>query len=101
MSSPKPLVLISGLNGYLASSIALAFLDAGYSVRGTVRRQEQADAWNERYPGKVDIAVVPDMTVEGAYDEAVKGVEVFVHTASPFIFGEQLSLPLENSILTR
>ncbi|BGP15806.1 hypothetical protein JCM10213_005712 [Rhodosporidiobolus nylandii] len=90
MATPKPLVLITGISGYCAASIAVAFLDAGYRVRGTLRKDAQAEAWRGRYPqyeGKLEFAIVPDMTAPGAYEKAVEGVEVVVHTASPFFYG--------------
>jgi nucleoside-diphosphate-sugar epimerase len=37
-STQKPLVLITGVSGYLGSHVALVFLrDGSYRVRGTVR----------------------------------------------------------------
>jgi nucleoside-diphosphate-sugar epimerase len=37
-STSKPVVLITGVSGYLGSHVALAFLkDGSYTVRGTVR----------------------------------------------------------------
>ncbi|GAA5968727.1 hypothetical protein JCM11641_000711 [Rhodosporidiobolus odoratus] len=90
MSATKPLVLITGLSGYCAASIAVAFLEAGYRVRGTIRRQAQAEACSAHYPqyaARLEYAVVPDITAKGAYEEAVKGVEIVVHTSSPFFYG--------------
>ena len=37
MSSQPPLVLVTGVSGFLASWIAHALLKLGYRVRGTVR----------------------------------------------------------------
>lgn len=36
--TPPSKVLVSGINGYVATWIARTFLEKGYSVRGTVRR---------------------------------------------------------------
>lgn len=51
---PGGLVLVTGVNGFLASHIALNLLERGYKVRGTVRSQEKADwiteAIAKRYP---------------------------------------------------
>ena len=38
-TSPK--VLVTGANGFLAIHVAKAFLEHGYSVRGTVRSEEK------------------------------------------------------------
>jgi nucleoside-diphosphate-sugar epimerase len=83
------IVLISGINGYIASRTALRFLEAGYSIRGTSRRAESArplieEALKEYNDvGRISIVEVPDITVEGAFDEAVKGVHAIAHMASP------------------
>lgn len=75
---PKGLILITGLNGYLAGVAAELAMKEGYDVRGTVRRLETgtrvADALNQRgYSGKVEVVRVPVITETGAFDEAVKG----------------------------
>jgi nucleoside-diphosphate-sugar epimerase len=74
----KGLVLISGVNGYIASRTAETFLKAGYSVRGTVRSQRSGKALLEilsefASTGQLELVEVPDITVEGAFDEAAKG----------------------------
>ncbi|KIY66955.1 NAD-P-binding protein [Cylindrobasidium torrendii FP15055 ss-10] len=81
-------VLISGINGFVATDIALAFLKAGYHVRGTVRSQAKADAWlalpafkEYAESGQVKIVLVKDITVEDAFVGApLEGVDYFVHT---------------------
>ncbi|GAA5849562.1 hypothetical protein JCM8547_000498 [Rhodosporidiobolus lusitaniae] len=99
----KPLVLVTGLSGYCAASIARRFLDAGYPVRGTVRKQQQAERWREHEP-RVECVVVPNITTLGAFKEAMKGVGVLVHTASPFFYGwkdaeKDMLLPALNGTL--
>lgn len=85
----KGIVLISGINGYIASQCAKAFLEAGYSVRGTVRQLSSAQhLFTEAFTsyanaGKFEVAEVRDITVPGAFDEAVKGVSFILHAASP------------------
>lgn len=75
----KGLVLISGVNGYIAAVAAKHFLDHGFSVRGTVRKASSAQGLIDgplkefADSGKFSIAEVPDITVDGAFDEAVKG----------------------------
>jgi len=82
------LVLVSGITGFVAAEVALAFLREGFNVRGTARDQQKAEAFLEFYPehrnsGRLQIAIVPDIIAPGAFDDAVKGVDIFVHTASP------------------
>ncbi|KAG9231618.1 hypothetical protein BJ875DRAFT_468946 [Amylocarpus encephaloides] len=83
-------VLITGINGYIASVLGQLVLTKGYSLRGTTRRPASVDALLNGayapYADRVDIFEVPDMTVPGAFDEAVKGVDGIFHTASPINF---------------
>jgi nucleoside-diphosphate-sugar epimerase len=75
----KGLVLISGVNGYIAAVTAKHLLDAGFSVRGTVRKVASAqpllDGPLKDYAssGKFTVVEVPDITVESAFDDVVKG----------------------------
>ena len=72
----KGTVLVTGANGYIAGSTIEALLDAGYSVRGTVRAKAKAHALLDalsRYGDKLEIVEVPDIAAPGAFDEAVKG----------------------------
>lgn len=60
------------------------------SVRGTVRSQDKADAWEEKHAGEfkkgqLEWSIVEDVAGKGAFDEAIKGVDIVAHTASPFV----------------
>ncbi|KAK4198962.1 putative oxidoreductase [Triangularia verruculosa] len=85
-------VLITGINGYIAAHTAARFLQAGFSVRGTVRNKASLNVESllralsspqKTGGGKVEIVEVPDITVEGAFDNAVQGVQAIAHLASP------------------
>lgn len=88
----KGLILISGVNGYIASVLAKHLLDAGFSVRGTVRKVPSAAPLIEgplkpyAESGAFTVVEVPDISVDGAFDEAVKGVTAIAHLASPVSF---------------
>ncbi|KAJ7681521.1 hypothetical protein B0H17DRAFT_1205799 [Mycena rosella] len=72
MSEGK-VILITGITGFIANHIALAFLDAEYAVKGTARTAAKAEDWIARFPAhkaRFKYAVVPDMVVPGAFDEA-------------------------------
>lgn len=76
--TPNSLVLVTGVNGFIASHVANEFLAAGYKVRGTVRDIAKAhwlnDFFEKRYGKDVfETVVVEDMAQDGAFDEAVKG----------------------------
>ncbi|KAJ6476500.1 D-lactaldehyde dehydrogenase [Mycena vitilis] len=82
-------VLVSGANGYIAVWVVRTLLEKGLSVRGTVRSADKGTHLTElfaSYGDKFELVVVPDITKEGAFDEAVKGVDAIEHTASPFHF---------------
>ena len=88
-----PTVLITGSSGYIAKHTVQRFLNAGYNVRGSVRRLERGDEVRAAvqaglHPGvDVDSAlefVALDLGSDEGWTEALEGVDVLVHTASPF-----------------
>ncbi|KIM99734.1 hypothetical protein OIDMADRAFT_104659 [Oidiodendron maius Zn] len=83
-------VLITGINGYIASVLGQHLLTKGYSIRGTSRRSASSDSLLKGayapYKERVKIFEVPDITASGAFDEAVKGVHGIFHTASPVTY---------------
>ena len=79
--SPVPsngkIILVSGINGFIAAHVGLQVLEAGYLLRGTSRSARSAEpllkgAYKD-YADRVELVTVPDMTIPGAFDEAVKG----------------------------
>jgi len=84
---PPSKVLVTGANGYIAIWVVRRLLEKGYSVRGTVRSESKAEHLRQLfndYGSKHEVVVVEDITKEGAFDEAVKGIDAIEHTASPF-----------------
>ncbi|KAI2621794.1 NAD(P)-binding protein [Hypoxylon sp. NC1633] len=84
----KGIILITGLNGYLAGRVAEAALKAGYSVRGTVRNLAAGAEVHKAlldlgYEGGAEVVQVSDMTKSGAFDKAVVGCSAIFHLASP------------------
>lgn len=85
-------VLITGVNGYIAAVLAKHLLDNGYHVRGSVRKRASADPLvsgplkSYAESGALSIVEVPDITVDGAFDEAVKDVTAIAHLATPVSF---------------
>ena len=78
------IVLVSGVNSYIGSAIGFELLKKGYTLRGTSRAKESADALlngaYKDYADRVQMSSVPVMTVPGAFDEAVKGI---LHRQAP------------------
>ncbi len=71
-------LLVTGINGYIASVLAVNLLSKGYTLRGTARRAASSEALLKGpfapYIGRVKIYKVPDMTIDGAFDEAAEGL---------------------------
>lgn len=85
------LVLVTGATGYIGGHVVEELIAAGYKVRGTSRNQTKADFLVKHIekkfgPGKLELAEVPDMAADDAYDEAIKGVSGIVHLASIVTF---------------
>ncbi|KAL6299277.1 NAD-P-binding protein [Sparassis latifolia] len=100
-------VLVTGANGYIAIWVVRTLLEQGYAVRGTVRSHSKAKHLHKTfksYGDKLEIVIVEDITKEGAFDEAVKGVVAIEHTASPFHFNavepDELIGPAVNGTLS-
>ncbi|KAF2247698.1 NAD(P)-binding protein [Trematosphaeria pertusa] len=83
---PGSLVLVTAANGFIASHIVDQLLLYGYAVRGTVRSLARSSwmkpLFQKRHPnGSLDIVEVPDISVPGCYDDAMKGASAVIHTA--------------------
>lgn len=86
-------VLLTGASGYIAKHIALQLLEAGYHVRGTLRSlsrsAEVTEAVRPHLSDATDLDsrlgyVALDLTSDDGWDDAMAGVDVVMHTASPF-----------------
>ncbi|KAG9228704.1 hypothetical protein BJ875DRAFT_525662 [Amylocarpus encephaloides] len=84
------LILITGTTGFIGFNVLVKALQAGYKVRIAVRREISIQElkghalikeFSEQ--GLVEGVVVPDITADGAYQEALKDVVAVVHLASP------------------
>lgn len=84
----KGLILVTGATSFVATPVIELFLNAGYQVRGQVRNESSGKKVHKVFPNAgsaLTTVIVPDITVPGAFDEAVKDVVGVIHTASPFI----------------
>jgi len=86
-------VLLTGASGYIGKHIALQLLNQGYEVRGSVRSlgksQEVRDAITPQLldSSKLDqrlTFVELDLEKDGGWEDALNGIDVLMHTASPF-----------------
>lgn len=83
-------VLLTGVSGFIAKHVALKLLNAGYDVRGTVRRLDRASEVHAALAPHLDdragqlSLVQADLESDAGWAEAMAGVSAVVHTASPF-----------------
>ncbi|KAJ9148596.1 NAD(P)-binding protein [Pleurostoma richardsiae] len=73
------LVLVTGVNGLIASHIADVLLTSGYRVRGTVREPSKSAWVEEIFKSKYsadsfELVQVADLAAPGAWDKPIKGV---------------------------
>ncbi|KAK3897874.1 hypothetical protein C8A05DRAFT_47650 [Staphylotrichum tortipilum] len=74
-------------SGFIASNFVVEALQAGYKVRGTARLDAKAQRTRDVYQSSdYDCVIVPEMELEGAFDEAVRDVDAIVHMSSPLTF---------------
>ncbi|MDX1961350.1 MAG: aldehyde reductase [Leptospiraceae bacterium] len=85
----KP-VLVTGASGYIASWIIKYLLEEGYTVHGTVRNINKKDTFShlldiaEKSSGNLKIFQA-DLMKKESFLESMQGVELVIHTASPFV----------------
>jgi nucleoside-diphosphate-sugar epimerase len=102
-------VLVTGANGFIALYITKTLLERGNSVRASVRSQSKGHLLKQLFQShgeRLEIVVVPDMAAvcvygylcslllsltslkEGAWDEALKGVQAIEHVATVADFSD-------------
>lgn len=86
-------VLLTGSSGYIGKHITLQLLKAGYDVKASVRTaakgEEVKSAMVAHLPEGFDLSsklsfVELDLEIDAGWDSAIEGVDVLVHSASPF-----------------
>jgi len=85
--TPGDKILVTGANGFLAVHVIDILLKKGYAVRGVVRSLNKGEYLKKLFAehgDKFELAVVEDITVTGAFDNVLGGIDAIAHTASPF-----------------
>ena len=86
------LIVLTGITGFIARRIALDLLEAGYSLRGTLRSDRGIPtlraglARHLSDPGLLDRLsfATLDLTSDDGWPAAMQGASALIHTASPF-----------------
>jgi dihydroflavonol-4-reductase len=99
-------VLLTGSSGYIGKHITLRLLNDGFEVKASVRSSAKADevraAMVAHLPAGFDLGaklsfVELDLESDAGWDAAIAGVDVLVHSASPF----PISSPKDENELIR
>jgi len=81
------LIPLTGGTGHVGYATLIEALRVGYQVRVAIRRETsiaemKATKSIQPYLSKLAFIIVKDVTVDGAFDKAIKGVDYVVHIAS-------------------
>jgi dihydroflavonol-4-reductase len=86
-------VLLTGASGYIGKHVALQLLNQGYEVRASVRNLKKSDEVRDAVtPHVIDSSnldkrltfIELDLEKDAGWADALKGIDVLMHTASPF-----------------
>lgn len=94
----KEIICVTGASGFIASWIVRMLLEYGYTVHATIRDvnspacahvlTKEALGLPSAAPGTLQIFSGCDLLIPGSFDEAMKGCDICIHTASPFIMDQ-------------
>lgn len=103
MEIRKSIVTVTGGTGYIASWIVHDLLKSGANVRITVRNKAKIEQYEhlleiEKNSSGTLTVFEADLLIKGSFDEAVRGADIVMHTASPFVLNDKDD-PLHNLVV--
>ncbi len=85
-------VVVTGVGGYIAKYVTAELLESGYSVVGTVRSLNRADAIRSSIGLTSDTSNLTfaevDLLTDAGWSEVMDGADYVMHIASPFTLDE-------------
>lgn len=79
-------IFLTGATGFIGSYVLQDCLKAGYKVRVSVRKEEQAHSLKQQFAshaGELDFIVIRDISKQEAFGNALNDVDYVLHIASP------------------
>jgi dihydroflavonol-4-reductase len=77
-------VFVTGASGFIAKHILRELMEKGYAVRASVRSDRRKDELKGLFrDASLEFATL-DLTRDDGWQDALKGCDVLIHTASPF-----------------
>lgn len=83
------IIMVTGGTGYVGSWIVRLLLEKGYTVRAAIRNKGNLSKVRHlldieaETPGQLELWEA-DLLTEGSFDDAARGAQYVIHTASPF-----------------
>ncbi|EUC27923.1 NAD dependent epimerase/dehydratase protein [Pyrenophora tritici-repentis] len=105
MSNESSLLLLTGATGHVGFAVLVAALQAGYNVRVVLRTASKSslilsseavkEILSSSTAPELSFVEVPDVTIPGAFDSAMRDVVYVIHSASPINRGKFQDLQKE------
>ena len=77
-------VLVTGANSFYAAAIMDKLVKDGLKIHAAVRSERAAPPLRQRYGSAIEVSIVPNITVKGAFNSPIQGCDAAIHVASPF-----------------
>ncbi|KAK8175600.1 hypothetical protein IWX90DRAFT_497939 [Phyllosticta citrichinensis] len=91
-------ILVTGASGFVGAHVVNNLCNRGYKCKAAVRSESSAERVKKAhsaYASQLTTVVVPDIAVDGAFDDAVKDVHGIIHVANPVM---RLSPSISNNL---